>query len=81
MTVTDVADRPIVEGAKVEILELKEGMLLGLTPHDAEFLASAVGMIGEVDEILDGEVSVMLQETVSEYHFIRSPGHLLRVEG
>lgn len=78
MVITDADGCPIDEGAKVEILDLMEGMLVDLETQDAEFLAKAVGTIGEVDEILDGDVSVMLQESTNKYHFIRSPGHLLR---
>lgn len=78
MVITDADGRPITEGAKVEILALMQGLLFDLPPHDVEFLAKAVGMIGEVDEILGYDVSVMLKESASEYHFIRSPGHLLR---
>lgn len=81
MTIADVDGRLIAEGAQVEILDLMEGMLVDLPTRDAEFLLNTVGTIGEVDEILDGEVSVMLKESSSEYHFIRSPGNLLRVAG
>lgn len=77
--ITDADGREIREGATIRVLGLAPGLLDGLAPDVVEFLQGAVGMEGEVDEILDGDVSVMLKQSEARYHFIRSPGHLLRV--
>lgn len=77
--ILDADGREIREGATIRLLGLAPGLLDGLAHDVVEFLQRAVGMEGEVDEILDGDVSVMLKQSEARYHFIRSPGHLLRV--
>jgi len=77
--ITDANGRDIREGSAIRVLGLAPGLLDGLADDVVEFLKTAVFMEGEVDEILDGDVSVMLKQSEARYHFIRSPGHLLRV--
>jgi hypothetical protein len=77
--ILDADGRPIAEGCGVHVLALAPGLLTGLDDDDVAFLLTVPGTLAEVDEILDGEVSVQLRESDSTWHFIRSPGHLLRV--
>lgn len=80
-TILDADGRPLHEYAKVLLLGLAPGLVDGLPAEDVAFLEASVGTVCEVDEILDGDVSVMLIETETHYHFIRSPGRLLRIIG